>query len=369
MGHRLRRLLPLLALAAGSVLVTLLAAEAAVRLLDLGPRFQVVYRELFQLSENPALRYELRPGAPTVNAAGFRGREVPREKAPGVFRIAAIGDSVTFGPPASAATPWPRQLEALLASAGGAVRFEVLNFGVTGYDVLQVAERLSTLGMSYDPDLIVYAYVLNDPQAWSLEEEALRRLREDRERRLLGGLRQGALRQLAASRLFLLARHGLGRLSEKDDRGRPLRPRLQDPAYAAIRGGDRRGDYFRALHTAPEGRRRLREGLDRIARAAGEAQVPVAMAIFPVFLASTASGEYALADVHALVAEEGRERGLDVIDLQPAFAEALAEAARRGAPASPWLVADFLHPGPAGRRVAAEALLRELDALGRLPAR
>ena len=101
-----------------SVGLTLLLGEVLVRVFDIGPTFRVVYREVFQLSDNPVLEYELRPGArdgqQRLNSAGFRDREFPRAKPDGVFRIAAIGDSLTYAASLPRRASYAKQLEELL---------------------------------------------------------------------------------------------------------------------------------------------------------------------------------------------------------------------------------------------------------------
>src|SRR5262245_42686340 len=93
----LRRLGMILAgLSAGLVI-----AEVAVRVLDIGPRFDPVSGENYRLVEDHELQYELVPRSTylgtQINADGMR--DGPREvaKPAGVFRIACIGDSITFG--------------------------------------------------------------------------------------------------------------------------------------------------------------------------------------------------------------------------------------------------------------------------------
>ncbi len=349
-----------LGLALAGVLAALLVAEGLVRLLDIGPTFQVVHREVFRLSEDPLLGYELRPLAPDgpsrINSAGFRDREFPAEKPSGVFRIVALGDSVTFGQPREPEQSYPKHLERLLNACAQDLCFEVLNLGVTGYNALQVAERLRVLGLRYHPDLVLYGYVLNDPQELSIEREALLDLRAAEEQRFHESLRRGLLRRLSSSRLFLLARWTAWNEESAD----PLRPRFRhrvDPGYEALQAGDSRGQYFRELHEDPEGRARLRQGLDRLAEAARAAGVPVLVALFPLFLETS---PYPLADVHELVGGEARARGFDVLDLAPVFRSAAA-----GIEA---LAVDFLHPGDRGCRVAALAVVEHLRSAGCLPA-
>jgi len=60
-----------------------------------------------------------------------------------------------------------RYLNRDLANTG--VDYEVLNFGVSGYGVAQAVETLRSRALQLDPDIVVYAYCLNDAQAYSLE--------------------------------------------------------------------------------------------------------------------------------------------------------------------------------------------------------
>lgn len=80
-------------------------------------------------------------------------------KSPGVFRIAAFGDSLTYGEGVAAEEAWPAVLERELQSD---YRVEVLNLGVSGSeseDILRFAERLLP---SLGPDLVLYGVCLND---------------------------------------------------------------------------------------------------------------------------------------------------------------------------------------------------------------
>ena len=104
---------PTLALA--SVAVALAAAEGAVRVFEIGPEISAVYRENYRLSDDPVLRYELVPGSPDretrINADGMRDRDREVTKAAGVFRIACLGDSITYGFGVRRAAAYPARLE------------------------------------------------------------------------------------------------------------------------------------------------------------------------------------------------------------------------------------------------------------------
>jgi len=216
-----------------------------------------------------------------------------------------------------------------------------------------VARRLETLGLAFAPDLVVYGYVLNDPQELSIELEALRDLEAASEKRLTADLEHGTLRLLARSRLFLLVHSRLAAPPAPAPGTVAFRHR-RDPAYDAFQGGDERGEYFRALHESEAGRERLRTSLTRMSEATRAAGVPLVLALFPLLLDPRA-GPYPLADVHALVAEEARAQGLETIDLTQTFTDCARCAA------------DFLHPNAAGAEAAARALADALERDGRLP--
>ena len=104
------------------------------------------------------VKYLLRGGG-EENQFGWRERDVPLEKAPGVFRIAVLGDSVTFGAGVEASLTWPRQLEAALVSSH---RVEVLNFSVVGYDIESIESVYREKVAAWRPDLVLYGFFQND---------------------------------------------------------------------------------------------------------------------------------------------------------------------------------------------------------------
>lgn len=121
-------------------------------------------------SKNKKLMYELRPNAEIsnmikINSDGFRDKEFSREKAPGIFRIAVVGDSVTFGWRQRLEDTYPKKLEQLLqAHNKSTIQFEVLNFGIGGYNAEQEIELIKTKVLLYNPDLILIGFCPNDGQ-------------------------------------------------------------------------------------------------------------------------------------------------------------------------------------------------------------
>lgn len=150
--------------------VLLLMAEGAVRL-------RAWYRhgtagpvaDLFE--PDPLLGRRPRPGsslngtdrALTVNRWGFRGKEIPRIKPPGVTRIAAIGGSTTFGIEASSdEAVWVARTTALLNDGAGSVEFDAINAGVPGYLLATSIRHLEEGVLAFDPDIVILYSVAVD---------------------------------------------------------------------------------------------------------------------------------------------------------------------------------------------------------------
>jgi lysophospholipase L1-like esterase len=91
-----------------------------------------------------------------INRLGFRGPEIPLEKGD-AYRIVVLGESTTFGLTRRPGDrPWPRVLEALLASHLNCdAPIEVINAGVPGWTVATQYQRLARDILPLDPDLIL----------------------------------------------------------------------------------------------------------------------------------------------------------------------------------------------------------------------
>lgn len=336
-------------LALAALLLALALGEGAVRAFGLGPDVHGIRRGMIRLSPDPGVRYELVPHyvSPArdvaVNAHGMRDAPRARAKPPGVRRIACVGDSIAFGM-GTPQDPFNRQLERRLGDGT-----EVLNFGVPGYHVGQVAATLAGRAAAFAPDLVLYLYCLNDPQETSRELEGILRWRE------LPPGRAAALRRLwepsrsalARSRLWQLLRWRLAGLSAAPA---SAPERFRDDMEIILAGGGEA--HYRALYADSAARARLAAGFDRLARWSAETGVPVWVVVFPVFVELDA---YRLEDLHRIVAEEAAARGLQTLDLLPVYQAAL----RNGGPA---FHADPLHPNRTGYGIAAAAVAEALRA-------
>lgn len=84
-------------------------------------------------------------------------REYTLQKNKDTVRIAALGDSFTYGMYMNTKDNWVSSLEKKLnAQECGKKVFEVLNFGVPGYDIEYTLERSRVRAEQYNPDLFIW---------------------------------------------------------------------------------------------------------------------------------------------------------------------------------------------------------------------
>ena len=116
-------------------------------------------------SSDPTLLWEYRPYGDVQGVAtnrwGFRDVDYPTTaKPPGVHRIAFIGDSVTLGMGVVPEETFVARVGAVAAAAGHDA--QTLNFGVDGYNAIQIRELLEAKVLAFQPDQVVYVLCLND---------------------------------------------------------------------------------------------------------------------------------------------------------------------------------------------------------------
>ena len=109
----------------------------------------------------PFLNYGL--GGEIVNNLGYRDlvdREIP--KPDGIYRIAVLGGSTTFGLLMDRSQPYPERLERILHNNYGYTNIEVVNAGVIGYDTWNSLVNLSFRVLELEPDMIIIYHAMND---------------------------------------------------------------------------------------------------------------------------------------------------------------------------------------------------------------
>ncbi len=319
----------ILVLLVGTI-VCLGAAELAVRVfrppLYLQPPPETVWDpwrgRAHRASATPGLDYELVPSVSIVqggiavdtNAAGLRGPEISSKSA-GVVRIAAIGDSLTFGLSVDESLTWPRTLERDLRAARPDLAVEVQNFGVCGYSIRDEVVAFEAKCLPLEPDLVIFGYCVNDPELAPTN---------------------GLQRHYSKTRLW--HHSALLRLAAATIRARRI---------AAA------GDLIHWLHAeGGEPWTVALAAMDRVQGLCAARGIPVVFAVFPMFSDLEHWADYPWNDVHERVLESARARGFGALDLFPAFAG-------RGDPPTA-LAIDAWHPTAEGYGLAAQAISAHL---------
>ena len=341
------------------VLVALALLEIVVRL-AIAPSPAQVLRGLHRATPDRPWLYELVPGEErrdasspdvvyTINEAGFRDRSYPRTKPEDTFRVALIGDSVSFGYGVALDATFAKQLEGRLRSLVTGPRYEVLNLGVSGYNPYTEAELLRGVGLAYEPDLVLVQFCINDLNDPTLHFDTSTML-------ALGDVPAAAFPDPDA-RTARPAPLRDGRVTRLCDRSR-----LCSTLAGVLAPATANEDLVAALapHEAPSPAEIawLERSYARMAEDTSARGGTLAVVVFPweTQLAADAS-----ATLQEQLRALGERAGFLVIDLLPAFRRAAAEA---GEP----LFLDLWHPTQRGHQVAAQEIFRALACARLLPA-
>lgn len=286
-------------------------------------------QKTFRKADIPGLIYERTPHTAETNNHGFRGEDYHFEKPENVWRIVVVGDSVAQGHGVEMSQTFGKRLEHFLNHQRSPEDPEVQVYVVaeTGYNTAQQLLLLEHKALAYDPDLIIWAYCLNDPAHALFHNE--------------GNL---------YSRYFFEptshALHGLKRLLFK------ARERIQSL------GEDQ--EYHRFLHSIY--RTQVRRHIEKLARITQQADVPVLLLVIPVLEIKKLADDpeyvitpmdYELLDVHTLVARWALQNDLGVVEGLDAFmGRRLADLILED-----W---DMWHPNPAGHEDLALQLQKHM---------
>lgn len=154
---------------AGSLVLAIAAGEIIVR------KFGRVTMSSSQQVTDSLITYRLKPNVRghaihpgvleyrwTTNSQQLRAtREYSIAKPAGTRRVAALGDSFTFGLGVNDDETYPAVLQARLRT-GCPDTVEVINFGVGGYGLSQELELFERYAAPFAPDVVVYQFYSND---------------------------------------------------------------------------------------------------------------------------------------------------------------------------------------------------------------
>lgn len=128
-------------------------------------------------SQNPILYVEHDTSAQGINRWGTRDPDFQQDKSPETYRIAVIGDSVSFGYGVNYAESYPYILQSILNQNREKTPkknpVEIINFSVSGYGMDAYLEMYRTKVRFFHPDMVLVGYVQNDPAPTRAVETAV----------------------------------------------------------------------------------------------------------------------------------------------------------------------------------------------------
>jgi lysophospholipase L1-like esterase len=233
-------------------------------------------------AEDPNLIYVFIPNKNGTNSRGYLDYEHQYEKPPGTFRIVIIGDSVAQGQGLKVEESFGRVLERTLNDLSAQNKFEVIVLARSGYSTSQELVLLEKEAFLYDPDLIIWSYVLNDPAHPVYHRAGYGRHFYKP---------NVYLAHLITKRLFLLAEKIKGRNCDKE--------------------------YHEFLHCVYW--YQVQASLNKIGTISKDRKTPVIFLIHPVFQKGKNYREYTLTALHKRLDELSSQTGLIPLDVLDAF--------------------------------------------------
>lgn len=150
---------------AGKSVLALLGCLAALLI------FEVTFRIVAALSLKPN-PWNDRPSFYPMpeSARSMQGPTRSPMKIPSSFRIAAVGDSFTFGPDLEFDDAYPARLERWLNLNDRQPKVEVINDGIPGRSTVQEIDDVKRV-LAQGADLVLLNVTLNDPEVYPLTKE------------------------------------------------------------------------------------------------------------------------------------------------------------------------------------------------------
>lgn len=172
----------------GSIATAFLMAEIVARIWlysfappDVYPLYAVAseFPEAAKYAPHHYFGYRLQPnyqrGETSHNSLGYRGSEITVPKPQGMYRIAVLGGSTTYGEfIENNDQTFPAQLEEMLKRVPGVESVEVVNAGVPGYSSWESLVDLEFRVLDLEPDLVIVYSSVNDVHCRLVAPEAYR---------------------------------------------------------------------------------------------------------------------------------------------------------------------------------------------------
>jgi lysophospholipase L1-like esterase len=252
----------------------------------------------------------------TTNSNGWRDYEYPQQH--DTYRIIVLGDSITLGWGVDFNQTFPKLLEKRLNA--GQHTIDVINTGVGNYNTEMEVYSFLKKGTTYDPDMIILAYYINDAE--------------------ITHARPGPLTY------FFLKSYLYSFVSDK---------LINYQARTKVE--KQYTTYYSDLYDPNfEGRKRADEAITALSAYAKERNSTLAIVIIPEMHEFT---NYTFTQVTTFVKDAGKKNNVTVVDLLPYFQYFEAKGY---APSQFWVSYEDPHPNANGQAIIAGGIYASLFA-------
>jgi len=236
-----------------------------------------------------------------INSDGFRDRDFSINKPQDTIRIVMLGDSFTFGDGLPIEHTIAKQLECILNENNKNNQYEVMNFGISGYNTMSEVIFFEQKALKYKPDIVFIMYFLNDPDKttinFSLGNYGLE---------VCLFLKDYFSGKIIDKKLILQVKNFLG-------------SKLVEKKLKAIH--DNNSDlntYYHFIHNIPFYWDDVKDSFKKLRKLCDKNNIKTTIAVIPELNVSSLS-EYDYADIHSLVLNEASTNGFNTIDILPFF--------------------------------------------------
>jgi len=260
-----------------------------------------------------------------MNDAGYRDLTHAKTPAPGVHRVAFVGDSFTYGVGVTFDDTYPKRVERSLSALTGEP-WEATIFAVPGVNTEQEARMVEDEVLGYAPEILVVGYVLNDAEDESSAERrrAAEWLEAEAERKSDPWWRHSAL-----------LRFGFDRI------------------HATIENQRRIANHLALYEDGAPGFVASTRSLKRIASLCEERRIDLVVLLFPLF-ANPLDDSYPFRSIHQKLSRICQASGIRLVDTLPYYEGMDWRLLVVEGPADE-------HPNELAHRIAAQALLSALE--------
>ncbi len=335
-----------------TIIITLLILEFFFRLYSGKTSGKVIPLSLkiHKKVKNTKLRYTLIPSSSVfqdnveykINSFGIRDFPDHNNSKANSFKIAAVGDSFTFGLGVRLKDTWPKQLEKKIKSKNSGKHYKVYNFGVMGYDLTQNIENIKTNVLKIKPKLIIIGYCINDVGIFSREFTEINYFKGYRNFMKTGIniidkiLDHSKLYQFIKNRIYMKKTNKSFKKIEKP----------KDARIALKKGYH---NYLEELYNTPQVVNKLKTKFLELSRVSKENNIPIIIALFPEL---KDFDNYRFYKAHSIIKKISIESGFYFIDLFPCVKGYKEKDVR--------LNSINLHPNPLGYKLFSDCIYKYL---------